>query len=419
MKLKRMVMVLLTVVALMGVSFASPVMADEVEDKRNDSSSAGLGVRDHPDDSSDSSSSTVAEEEPLKDPGIRLCDITPTECPNTAEEDSAHKTPRGSGGEYSEYCKLPTFVYDPACDKKNNEHNDKDGYPGYCKYQTFAYDPACDKKNNEHSQDSNDSQDEQGPNSGARPDAKDPNPGEEEEPTEESKEKEESSAPGAVKAAEEVPGGTTKTAPKNAASDPKEAVSASDKAGQIANSGQLANSPTTYGCPFDYEYYELWDVCRPGLKDLPFLGTVTGNMPAPDSFGGYVSLAGHLPSDAATALGFGVQVMLGHYVGDGLVGWGEDVVGPVGYGLQGVGYTVGFASDAAGVFLEGAGEIVGAAADGVGEVVDAVADNVVYPVLGGVVEAVNNSVETVVESVEKVADAVGSTAKKVFCKIFC
>src|SRR5829696_4975236 len=391
MKLKRMVMVLLTVVALMGVSFASPVMADEVEDKRNDSSSAGLGVRDHPDDSSDSSSSTVAEEEPLKDPGIRLCDITPTECPNTAEEDSAHKTPRGSGGEYSEYCK----------------------------HQTFAYDPACDKKNNEHSQDSNDSQDEQGPNSGARPDAKDPNPGEEEEPTEESKEKEESSAPGAVKAAEEVPGGTTKTAPKNAASDPKEAVSASDEAGQIANSGQLANSPTTYGCPFDYEYYELWDTCRPGLKDFPLLGTVTGNMPAPDSFGGYVSLLGHLPSDAATALGFGVQVMLGHYVGDGLVGWGEDVVGPVGYGLQGVGYTVGFASDAVGVFLEEAGEIVGAAADGVGEVVDAVADNIVYPVLGGVVEAVNNSVETVVESVEKVADAVGSTAKKVFCKIFC
>src|SRR5215208_2569310 len=165
MKLKRMVMVLLTVVALMGVSFASPVMADEVEDKHNDSSSAGLGVRDHPDDSS---SSTVAEKEPLKDPGIRLCDITPTECqntdddsanhdpssspveeekqqqedrvkdpgirlcditptecPNTAEEDSAKKTPRGSGGEYSEYCKLPTFVYDPACDK-NNEHNDKD-----------------------------------------------------------------------------------------------------------------------------------------------------------------------------------------------------------------------------------------------------------------------------------------------------
>src|SRR5215208_3643808 len=418
MKLKRMVMVLLTVVALMGMSFASPVMADEVEDKRNDSSSAGLGVRDHPDDSSDSSNSTSAEKEPLKDPGIRLCDITPTECQDTAEEDSTHKTPRGSGGEYSEYCKLPTFVYDPACDKKNNEHNDKDGYPGYCKYQTFAYDPACDK-NNEHSQDSEDSQDEQGPNSGARPDAKDPNPGEEEEPTEESKEKEESSAPGAVKAAEEVPGGTTKTAPKNAASDPKEAVSASDEAGQIANSGQLANSPTTYGCPFDYEYYELWDVCRPGLKDLPLLGTVTGNMPAPDSFGGYVSLLGHLPSDVATGLGFGVQVMLGHYVGDGLVGWGEDVVGPVGYGLQGVGYTVGFASDAAGVFLEGAGEIVGAAADGVGEVVDAVADNIVYPVLGGVVEAVNNSVETVVESVEKVADAVGSTAKKVFCKIFC
>src|SRR5829696_2912055 len=257
MKLKRMVMVLLTVVALMGVSFASPVMADEVEDKRNDSSSAGLGVRDHPDDSSDSSSSTVAEKEPLKDPGIRLCDITPTECQDTAEEDSAHKTPRGSGGEYSEYCKLPTFVYDPACDK-----------------------------NNEHSQDSNDSQDEQGPNSGARPDAKDPNPGEKEEPTEESKEKEESSAPGAVKAGE-VPGGIATAAQENDASAPKEVVSAPDEA------GQLANSPTTTGCPFDYEYDEEVDRCLPGPTDYGFGGILLGALPWPDSVGGYVALPGN------------------------------------------------------------------------------------------------------------------------------
>ena len=365
MKLKRMVMVLLTVVALMGVSFASPVMADEVEDKRNDSSSAGLGVRDHPDDSSDSSSSTVAEEEPLQDPGIRLCDITPTECPNTAEEDSAHKTPRGSGGEYSEYCKLPTFVYDPACDK-NNEHNDKDGYPGYCKYQTFAYDPACDKKNNEHSQDSNDSQDEQGPNSGARPDAKDPNPGEKEEPTEESKEKEESSAPGAVKAGE-VPGGIATAAQENDASAPKEVVSAPDEA------GQLANSPTTTGCPFDYEYDEEVDRCLPGPTDYGFGGILLGALPWPDSAGGYVALPGNAVADALLSLGVSAQVVIGYGIGDTLVDFGEGG-GPIGWGIQGLGYTIGFGADAVGVIVQTVGEAVGAVSDTVGEVIDGIGD---------------------------------------------
>src|SRR5215207_8207599 len=279
MKLKRMVMVLLTVVALMGMSFASPVMADEVEDKRNDSSSAGLGVRDHPDDSSDSSNSTSAEKEPLKDPGIRLCDITPTECQDTAEEDSTHKTPRGSGGEYSEYCKLPTFVYDPACDK-NNEHNDKDGYPGYCKYQTFAYDPACDK-NNEHSQDSEDSEDEQGHNSGARPDAKDPSS-----PAEEENSKEESSAPGAVKAGEEVPGEITKSAPENDdASDPK-ATSASEEVGQIANRTQKNRA-----CHFEgFEYNEALNRCSPLPEHFPLLLSPSGEVPLPDGVGGYLAL---------------------------------------------------------------------------------------------------------------------------------
>jgi hypothetical protein len=50
------------------------------------------------------------EEDGLKDPGIRLCDITPTEC---------HY-------EYPDYCKYPSFAYDPACDKYNDHDYDPD-----------------------------------------------------------------------------------------------------------------------------------------------------------------------------------------------------------------------------------------------------------------------------------------------------
>jgi hypothetical protein len=210
-----------------------------------------------------------------------------------------------------------------------------------------------------------------------------------------------------VKAGEEVPGGITKSAPENAASDPKEAVNVSDKAGQIANSE--ATSPTVYGCPFDYEYVEKVDTCIPPLEEVSsVIGTLVGTLPAPDSFGGMVALVGHAPSDVLVSTGLITQVLLGHYVGDTLVEFGEGG-GPIGWGIQGLGYTIGFASDTAGVLLEGAGQVVGAVADGVGAVVDTVVDTVVAPVLSGVVEGV----EAVVESVEKVADVAKSTWKKI------
>jgi hypothetical protein len=86
----------------------------------------------------------------------------------------------------------------------------------------------------------------------------------------------------------------------------------SDEVGQLANSGQIANSesndsPTVQGCPFDYEYYELWDMCRPGPQNFPILDTVAGDAPWPDSFGGLVSLFGQAPGEVATAVGFGIQ----------------------------------------------------------------------------------------------------------------
>jgi hypothetical protein len=117
-----------------------------------------------------------------------------------------------------------------------------------------------------------------------------------------------------------------------------------------------------------------------------------------------VSLFGQTPGEAATAVGFGIQAMIGHYIGDGLVKLGEGF-GPIGLPLQGAGYAVGIAADTAGVILEGAGQVVGAVTDGAGAVVDAV----VTPVLTNVIEGV----EAVVESVEKVADVAKSTWKKI------
>jgi hypothetical protein len=113
--------------------------------------------------------------------------------------------------------------------------------------------------------------------------------------------------------------------------------------------------------------------------------------------------------DIPQIAGWGAQALLGHLVGDTLVGYGEDVGGPLGWPIQGLGYTISTVADTAGVFLQGAGQVVGAVNDGAGAVVDAVVDNVVTPVLGGVVEGV----EAVVESVEKVADVAKSTWKKI------
>jgi hypothetical protein len=361
--IKRMVLTGAAVTVMMGLAAPAAMAQEEVQ------------VPDHPDGSSNGNSSTVAEE-PLKDPGIELDDIAPTDGQgeDTADGDSGTHDP-GSSVEGEEdrikdpgirLCDItPTDCQNPddSQNDKNNEHNDKEKYLEYCNSPSFVYDPACDKDYSK-----------------ADPDAKDPNPGEEE-----------SSAPGDMKVGE------------NAASDPKEAVSASDEAGQIANS-EANSSPTVNGCPFDYEYYELWDMCRPGPKDFPLLMTVTGNAPWPDSFGGLVSLFGQTPGEAATAVGFGIQAMIGHYIGDGLVKLGEGF-GPIGLPLQGAGYAVGIAADTAGVILEGAGQVVGAVTDGAGAVVDAV----VTPVLTNVIEGV----EAVVESVEKVADVAKSTWKKI------
>jgi hypothetical protein len=327
-------------------------------------------------------SSPVEAEGRLKDPGIRLGDITPTDGQgeDTADGDSGTHDPGSSVEEEEDRIKdpgirlcdiTPTDCQNPddSQNDKKNEHNDKEKYLEYCNSPSFVYDPACDKDYSK-----------------ADPDAKDPNPGKEED------------------SAQKTP----------VVRDPRDGGSSnSDEVGQLADSGQIANSeskdsPTVQGCPFDFEYYEPLDLCKPGPEDFPLLGTFAGVLPWPDSFGGLVSLFGQAPGEAATAVGFGIQAMIGHYVGDSLVEFGEGL-GPIGWPIQGVGHAVGIAADTAGVILEGAGQVVGAVTDGAGAVVDTVVDNVVTPVLGGVIQGV----ESVVEGVEKVADVAKSTWKKI------
>jgi hypothetical protein len=120
-------------------------------------------------------------------------------------------------------------------------------------------------------------------------------------------------------------------------------------------------SPVTYGCPYDdYYYVEEDEVCAPTGA---FLG------PWPDSVGGYVGLPGKFGADMLTGLGFGMDKLLGHDVGDALVDFGEDG-GPIGWGIQGIGYTIDFTGQTLGVLTEGLGEILDSVSDTVSEAID-------------------------------------------------
>lgn len=331
-------MVLMGAAAMVIMSFAAPAMADEVQDHRDDPpvKNPGISTCDITPSVCESPTDPVADpgHDPVKNPGISTYDITPSGCQNT--DDSLDDHGHNSGADPD--------TNDPS---PVDEEPFKD--PGI--RQCDITPPGC--------QNTDDPLDDHGHNSGADPDANDPNLVEEEP----NKEEEEASVPGAVKAGE-VSGRTTTTAQENDASAQKP-VSASDEAGQIANSG------TIYGCPYDYEYDEEYDTCLPTSESFGFWPVIMGEKPWPDSPGGYVGLLGAFGEDGLEAVGVGIQIGLGHYIGDTLVDFGEGG-GPIGWGIQGLGYTLGFTGDAAGVLVEGAGEIVGAVSDGVGEVIDGI-----------------------------------------------
>jgi hypothetical protein len=147
--------------------------------------------------------------------------------------------------------------------------------------------------------------------------------------------------------------------------------------GQAANEeGAPQNgysSDDVIGCPGNYEYDEDFSTCFPTLDsgDLISYPVLFGDEPLPDSAGGYLGLLGGFFGDTLQAAGAITQGVYGNAVEDALLWYGDpETAGPIGYPIQGLGYTIGFAGDAVGGLLEGTGMIVDGAADGVGAVID-------------------------------------------------
>jgi hypothetical protein len=171
-----------------------------------------------------------------------------------------------------------------------------------------------------------------------------------------SKDEEAASAPGGVKVGVNNPSATT----------PKEAVGApADEA------GQTANSPTVRGCAsVDDVYDEEFDMCLPSTESLEFFSVLVGDEPWPDSVGGYVNLLGSYNDDTMLSLGLMVQLG-GKALEDALVELAKDG-GPIGWRIQGVGYTAGFVGEVGGVLLQEVSQVTDAVHDSLGEAVDAI-----------------------------------------------
>ncbi len=331
-------------VTVMVVSLAAPAMAadDELRAiKPNDASSGAqeegpTAARDHATDggaaSNDGGSSSPAAEEPVKDRGISQCDIAPSDCRDTAEEEDS------ATHESQAVCiKAP-------CPASSSDSSSEEDSASHEEPQVVCIKAPCPASSGDSAS------------------------GEEEDHVKDQ----------GIKPCDIAPPGCKNTE-EDSAQTPLSG-SSGDEVGQLASSsGQIANSeanssPTVYGCPYDYTYDEDFDTCLPSAEDFGAIPVFVGDKPWPDSPGGYVGLLGGIVNDLSIEVGAGIlQIGLGHYVGDTLVDFGEGG-GPIGWGIQGLGYTLGFAGDAAGVLVEGAGQVVGAVADGVGEAIDAVGD---------------------------------------------
>ena len=329
MKMKQTVkrMVLTGAAVTVMISLASPaVMAQPVVRDHRDGSGGEAApiVRDHRDDST----STVKEEEPQQ----VVCIKAP--CPGSSDSSAEEEEPYKDPG--IRQCDItPVECEDTEEPKEEEPYKD----PGI--RQCDITPVQCEGT------------DEPGDSGGVVRDHRDGDGSKDDE--------EAASAPGGVKVGENNP---SASAPKE-----EEAVSGAapaDEAGQ-----QEANGETIIGgCAYDdYDYAEEIDACLP---KVPFFEVVFGDAPWPDSVGGYVGLLGQLAGDAGTGAGFIVDQGLG-YLGDAMVEFGQDG-GPIGWAIQGTGYTLGFLGEAGGVVVSGVGQGVDAVVEGVGEAVDAIGD---------------------------------------------
>ena len=315
--MKQMLMVV-AMLAVMVAGLAAPAMAEEVQNRPKDP--------------------PPVEEEPYKDPGIRQCDLTPTPCQDTdEEEDSAPHEPQvvcikapcpgssdSSAEEEEEPYKDPGIrqcdITPVQCEDTEEQKDEEEPYKDPGIRQCDITPVECEDTDESRDDHDND-------NSSAHPDADETNPV-----------KEEANSSGTVEAE------------------------------------QTANGGTIYGCPYDnYEYNEEFDTCVPTSESFGFIPVLTGDEPWPDSAGGYVGLAGAFVEDMLSGGALILQIGLGVYYADTLVAFGESL-GPVGWPIQGLGYTLGFTAEAAGVLVEGVSQAVGAVADGVGGAVDAVGE---------------------------------------------
>ena len=294
--MKQMLMVV-AMLAVMVAGIAAPAMAEEVQNRPND---------------------PPVEEEPYKDPGIRQCDLTPTPCQDTdEEEDSAPHEPQ------------VVCIKAPCPGSSDSSAEEEDGIRDPGIRQCDITPVEC-------------------------------------EDTEEQKEEEPYKDPG-IRHCDLTPP-YCEDAEEQEEAEPKKGEA---NASVTPQDGQTANGGTIYGgCAYeDYEYAEEIDACLP--KE-PFFGVLFGDAPWPDSVGGYVGLLGQFVGDVGTGAGFIVDQGLG-YVGDTLVEFGEGG-GPIGWAIQGAGYTLGFLGEAGGVVVTGVGQGVDALVEGVGEAVDAIGE---------------------------------------------
>jgi hypothetical protein len=136
--------------------------------------------------------------------------------------------------------------------------------------------------------------------------------------------------------------------------------------------GQEGYGATVYGCPEGYEYDELADTCLP--VSYGFFGPILGDNTCCYSVGEGIAWFGHLPADLLKATGAGLEIGLDYYIGETLSNWGEEIGGPLGWPLQGLGAVFSFAGHATGAVVGGLGQVVGHVSDGVGEVIDDIGD---------------------------------------------